>query len=54
MKKILSFMFAAMLMVAGADQAFGDLVISGVFDGPLGGGTPKGVELYVVFRYRRS
>jgi plastocyanin len=26
----------------------GDLMISGVFDGPLSGGTPKGVELYVV------
>ena len=23
-----------------------DLIISGVFDGPLSGGTPKGVELY--------
>ncbi len=25
-----------------------DLIISGVYDGPLSGGTPKGVELYVV------
>lgn len=25
-----------------------DLLITGVFDGPLSGGTPKGVELYVV------
>ncbi len=24
-----------------------DLIISGVYDGPLSGGTPKGVELYV-------
>ena len=27
---------------------YSDLVISGVFDGPLPGGIPKGVELYVV------
>jgi plastocyanin len=26
----------------------GDLLITGVYDGPLSGGTPKGVELYVV------
>jgi hypothetical protein len=26
----------------------GDLIISGVYDGPLSGGTPKGIELYVV------
>lgn len=25
-----------------------DIIISGVFDGPLTGGTPKGIELYVV------
>ena len=29
-------------------SASGQLVISGVFDGPLSGGTPKGVELYVL------
>jgi plastocyanin len=29
-------------------SASGQLVISGVFDGPLSGGTPKGVELYVI------
>jgi endonuclease I len=26
----------------------GNLIISGVYDGPLSGGTPKGVELYVI------
>ena len=26
----------------------GDLMISAVYDGPLSGGTPKGVELYVI------
>ena len=31
-----------------AASAPGQIVISGVFDGPLSGGTPKGVELYVI------
>jgi len=30
-----------------ASTALGQLVITGVFDGPLTGGVPKGVELYV-------
>ncbi len=29
-------------------SADGDLLISGVFDGPLSGGHPKGIELYVI------
>jgi endonuclease I/flagellar hook assembly protein FlgD len=29
------------------DDESGDLIISGVYDGPLSGGTPKGVELFV-------
>lgn len=32
----------------GKDLAKGQLVISGVFDGPLSGGLPKGIELYAV------
>jgi predicted extracellular nuclease/endonuclease I len=35
------------LFMAPVTQA-SDLVISGVYDGPLTGGTPKGVELYVL------
>ena len=31
-----------------SNPANGDLMISAVYDGPLTGGTPKGVELYVV------
>ena len=41
MKKLIT-LFAIMLM---ASTAFGQLVITGIFDGPLDGGTPKGVEL---------
>ena len=36
------------LLFAFTQANFGQLTISAVFDGPLGGGTPKGVELYVV------
>lgn len=35
------------LFMAPVTQA-SDLIISGVYDGPLTGGTPKGVELYVL------
>lgn len=35
------------LFMAPVTQA-SDIVITGVFDGPLSGGTPKGVELFVV------
>jgi hypothetical protein len=35
-----------LFLVAGAAQAQNDLVITGVVDGPLSGGTPKAVELY--------
>ena len=43
-------MVAAMLSFAAAPAAAvtGDLVISGVVDGPLSGGIPKAIEVYVV------
>lgn len=45
MKK-LYFLFLSILVMS---ISFGqDLVISGIIDGPLPGGTPKGLELYVV------
>ena len=39
---------AFFLFGAGMLQAQNDLIITGAFDGPNSGGTPKGVELYVV------
>ncbi len=42
MKKLLM-TFALVLMVS---PAAAQLIITGVYDGPLSGGTPKGVELY--------
>ncbi len=44
MKKLLT-LFAVMAL---ASTAFGQLVITGVYDGPLTGGIPKGVELCAV------
>jgi endonuclease I len=32
----------------GDEEEGGDLIITGIYDGPLSGGTPKGVELYVL------
>lgn len=44
MKKLYFLLFSLMGFLA-----FGqDLVITGAYDGPLSGGTPKGVELYVI------
>ena len=34
--------------VAGVCDEFPDMIITGVIDGPLSGGTPKAMELYVV------
>jgi len=34
--------------IIGSEQTGGDLIITSVFDGPLTGGLPKGIELYVV------
>ncbi|MGB6036259.1 MAG: hypothetical protein WBG42_08320, partial [Cryomorphaceae bacterium] len=33
---------------AGTTYAQSDLVLTAVYDGPLSGGTPKGVEIYVI------
>lgn len=43
-------MLAALLPLGAAPAAAltGDLIITGVVDGPLAGGTPKAIELYVV------
>lgn len=43
MKKVL--LFIAVILASGAMDA--QVIISGVFDGPLSGGTPKAVELFV-------
>ena len=41
---MLSLVFAFGVFTGSA--AWADLIITGVFDGPLPGGNPKGVELY--------
>ena len=45
-------MFRAAVATAGLSlltvSASGQIVISAAFDGPLSGGTPKGVELHVL------
>lgn len=41
------FFFTLLLLVVGVSAATSQLMITGVYDGPLSGGTPKGVELYV-------
>jgi plastocyanin len=48
--RITKMLGAAMLTVplSMIMPAQGDLLISAVYDGPLSGGTPKGVELYVI------
>tara|TARA_X000001388_G_scaffold16389_1_gene10133 strand:+ start:8860 stop:9117 length:258 start_codon:yes stop_codon:yes gene_type:complete len=46
MKTSLSLLTAGILSAFSANAS--DLVISGVIDGPLTGGIPKAVELYVV------
>ena len=38
--------FALITVVALVAQSQGSLIITGVFDGPLSGGTPKGIELH--------
>lgn len=45
MKKIYFLICAILITTASFGQ---DLVITGVFDGTLSGGTPKGIELYAV------
>jgi len=40
--------FSLLLMAASTVATASDLVITGVVDGPLTGGTPKAVEIYVV------
>ena len=37
-----------LLLFVGVSLNAQDLLISGIYDGPLTGGTPKGVELYVI------
>lgn len=45
MNKILLFIFSLFSTVAVGQS---DLVITGIFDGPLSGGVPKGMEIYVL------
>ncbi len=42
-----SFLLSFMATIFVASFSFGQMIITGVYDGPLPGGTPKGVELYV-------
>lgn len=46
--KRFSTMLMMLLLFIGVSSNAQDLVISGVYDGPRTGGTPKGVELYVI------
>ena len=46
MKRILTSTLLAMLFCFSASAQ--DMIITGVFDGPLSGGTPKAVEFYVI------
>ncbi len=50
MRKFYLFSMVALLLltVSFKIKAQGDLIITGVFDGTLTGGTPKGIELYVI------
>lgn len=41
------FFFTLIFLVLGVSASTAQLMITGVYDGPLSGGTPKGVELYV-------
>ncbi|MCF6296236.1 MAG: hypothetical protein L3J25_11190, partial [Flavobacteriaceae bacterium] len=45
MKKLYFLLFTLLISAVSFGQ---DLIITGAYDGPLTGGTPKGVELYVV------
>jgi len=46
MKKLYILLFTILISAVSFGQS--DLIITGVFDGPLTQGTPKGVELYVL------
>ena len=48
MKKISTLMLAVILTAGLAGPASADLIITGVIDGPLTGGTAKAVELYAL------
>jgi len=41
------FLVAALVGIAATSQVNADLIVTGVFDGPLAGGVPKVVEIYV-------
>jgi len=45
---VFSVLCAALALAAGPAAAQSNMIITGVFDGPLSGGTPKMVEVYVV------
>ena len=47
MKK--NYFFTLLLTIYISTLSFGqDLIITGAFDGPNSGGTPKGIELYII------
>jgi predicted extracellular nuclease len=45
---IQSFLMGAIMLFSLSGNAQSDLIITAVYDGPLTGGTPKGVELYAI------
>ncbi len=48
MKKIYFGILTALIMMGTTAQAQSDLILTGVFDGPLSGGTPKALEIFVL------
>ena len=48
MKQLTSGLFALMSLISFVNIASGDLVITGVVDGPRTGGLPKAIELYAL------
>lgn len=47
-QKLLTLGLMGLLFMTTGNVMGQDLIITGVYDGPLSGGTPKGVELYVI------
>jgi hypothetical protein len=45
MKKLTTFLLFLIIITS---FSFGQIVITGVIDGPLSGGTPKAIELYII------
>ncbi len=48
LSKFLLFILINILLLGSSAYANSDLIISGVIDGPLAGGSPKAIEIYVI------